>query len=134
MNGKTAPGSAHSTPVEDPRRQSDPRWMCPTGQVLALVADRWATPVLFQLGEGPCRSEELRRRLAPVTRKVLTETLRRLERDGLVEREVEPSVPPAVTYAITPLGRSLLGALDGLVEWYRGHAADVAASRSRFDG
>lgn len=129
MNGKTALESARI----DPRATSDPKWMCPTGQVLALVADRWATPILFQLGDGPCRSEELRRRLAPVTRKVLTETLRRLERDGLVDREVEATVPPAVTYAITPLGRSLLEALGTLVDWYREHAGAVATARSRFD-
>jgi DNA-binding HxlR family transcriptional regulator len=128
MNGKTALESAHV----DARAAVDPRWMCPTGQVLALVADRWATPILFQLGDDPCRSEELRRRLAPVTRKVLTETLRRLERDGLIDREVEETVPPAVTYAITPLGRSLLDALGGLVDWYRDHAGEVADARTRF--
>jgi DNA-binding HxlR family transcriptional regulator len=130
VNGKTALESAQA----DARAALDPRWMCPTGQVLALVADRWATPILFQLGDGPCRSEELRRRLAPVTRKVLTETLRRLERDGLIDREVEETVPPAVTYAITPLGRSLLGTLGALVDWYRRHAGEVAAARTRFDG
>lgn len=133
MNDKTALESARGDALSDARAALDPRWMCPTGQVLALVADRWATPILFQLGDGPCRSEELRRRLAPVTRKVLTETLRRLERDGLVDREVEATVPPAVTYAITPLGQSLLEALGGLVDWYREHAAEVAKARTRFD-
>jgi DNA-binding HxlR family transcriptional regulator len=106
---------------------------CPSRVVLQRLGDKW-TPLVFQsLKEGTRRFGEIRGDIGAVTPKVLTQTLRTLERDGLVTRTVYPEVPPRVEYALTGLGRSLLGPLDAVRVWAEANADEVLASREAFD-
>ena len=120
------------------RRQSERRRYnanlseCPGHQLLATLSDKWVTLVLSALAEGPQRHSELRRTVAGATQKMLTQTLRKLERDGLVERSVTAAVPVRVEYALTPLGRSLLPVQRAIKDWAEQHIEQVHAARSRF--
>ncbi len=106
---------------------------CPSRVVLQRLGDKW-TPLVFQsLKEGTRRFGEIRSDIGAVTPKVLTQTLRTLERDGLITRTVYPEVPPRVEYALTGLGSSLLGPLDAVKEWAEANAGEVLASRDAFD-
>src|SRR3954468_18520691 len=89
---------------------------CPTRQVINRIGDRWSLLVLYALEGGTLRFQELRRAVDGVSQKMLTQTLRLLERDGLVRREIHPSVPPRVEYSLTPLGRSLSAHIAGIRE------------------
>lgn len=102
-------------------------------QVLDRVGERWSLLAVVALGDGPVRFNSLRRALAGVSQRMLTLTLRRLERDGLVLRTVHPTVPPQVDYALTPLGRSLLAQVQGLLDWSVQHAVQMDDARKRFD-
>ena len=102
-------------------------------EVLARVGDKWTVLVVATLGEGPKRFNELRRALGSISQRMLTLTLRGLERDGLVTRTVFPTVPPRVDYELTKLGRSLLEPVSGLSLWARKNRAAIADARSRFD-
>lgn len=102
--------------------------------VVALLADKWTIPVIHALARGTRRTGELRRELAGVSQKMLTQTLRALEDHGLVERKVFPVVPPRVEYSLTDLGRSINEPLAAICEWIIGHGAHlqrVAARRQR---
>src|SRR5437879_1400161 len=88
-------------------------------EVLERVGDKWSVLVVVTLGEGSKRFNELRRAIASISQRMLTLTLRRLERDGLVTRTMFPTIPPRVDYELTELGRSLLGAVAGLGSWAR---------------
>ncbi|MFC3998810.1 winged helix-turn-helix transcriptional regulator [Nocardiopsis sediminis] len=103
-------------------------------EVFATVAGRWAVPVVYALGDETRRFTHLRAHLDGVSHKVLTQTLRALERDGLVERTVHPTVPPRVDYALTPAGRRMRSAIDGVCAWTRAHLDHIDAARDRFDG
>ena len=102
-------------------------------EVLARVGDKWTVLVVATLGEGPKRFNELRRALGSISQRMLTLTLRGLERDGLVTRTVFATVPPRVDYELTKLGRSLLEPVSGLSLWARKHRAVIAEARRRFD-
>lgn len=102
-------------------------------ELLGQVLDTWSVQVLEHLCEGPLRFNGLRRAIPAVTQKSLTATLRRLERNGIVERVVASSRPVAVEYRITPLGKTLREPVDALLAWTTAHLADVAAARDRFD-
>lgn len=104
-----------------------------TREVLTRVGDKWSVLVVVLLGEGTQRFNELRRALAGISQRVLTSTLRGLERDGLVKRTVHPTNPPQVEYALTTLGRSLLEPVRVLAVWAQGHRAQVMQSRAAFD-
>jgi DNA-binding HxlR family transcriptional regulator len=104
------------------------------GEVLARVGDKWTMQVIAELGEGSRRFSELRRAIAGVSQRMLTLTLKNLERDGLVSRTVTPSVPPRVDYALTDLGRSMLLPVQALGEWAAAHIPAMDAARSRYDG
>ena len=106
---------------------------CPTRQLLDSVSDKWVGLVLCALGEGAKRHSELARRIAGVSQKMLTQTLRTLERDGLVTRTVTPSVPVRVDYELTPLGRTLLPMLRALKEWSEAHYPEIQAARDEYD-
>ena len=106
---------------------------CPSRQVLARLSDKWVTLVLVALGGGDLRYSELSRRIAGVSQKMLTQTLRNLERDGLVTREVTPTVPVTVTYAITPLGESLRAVLGEIKVWAEAHLREVEGARGEYD-
>lgn len=90
---------------------------CPSRLVLARLSDKWVAIILLTLADGPMRHAALAKNIATASQKMLTQSLRNLERDGLVARTVEATVPVTVTYELTEIGRGLLGALDGLVEW-----------------
>src|SRR3954452_12706492 len=102
-------------------------------EVLSRVGDKWTVLVVSTLGDGPKRFNELRRALGSISQRMLTLTLRGLERDGLVTRTVFPTIPPRVDYALTRLGRSLLEPVSALGLWARRNRAAIADARSRFD-
>ena len=103
---------------------------CPSRLVLDRIGDKWTVLVIGALADGRLRFTALRRELGGVTAKVLTQTLRVLERDGLVTRTVHPEVPPRVEYALTPLGRSLLEPVAALQDWAEGHVGQILAARA----
>jgi DNA-binding HxlR family transcriptional regulator len=103
---------------------------CPTQEVLGRLGDKWVPLVLTALRHGPRRHAELARTVAGARQKVLTQTLRGLERDGLVTRSVTETVPLRVDYALTPLGRSLLGVVDTVSRWADEHVPALHAARS----
>jgi DNA-binding HxlR family transcriptional regulator len=107
---------------------------CPTRQLLDRVGDKWSVLILMLLGEGDMRFNGLKRRIGGISQKMLSQTLRSLERDGLVTREVEPTVPVTVTYGVTPLGSELLAALRLMIDWAETRMpAVVAASQRGYD-
>ena len=116
------PGNLHVP--EDCRAVSD---------VLARVGDKWTILVVAELGNGPKRFNEIRRALGSISQRMLTLTLRGLERDGLVTRTVFPTIPPRVDYELTRLGRSLLEPVSGIGLWARQNRAAIHEARVRFD-
>ena len=107
---------------------------CPSRDLLDRIGDKWTVLVLGELGKhGACRFTELRKRLSGVSEKMLTQTLRALERDGLVDRTVYPAVPVRVEYALTPLGQTLREPLKMLTEWSVRHITEVLAAREEYD-
>ena len=102
-------------------------------EVLSRVGDKWTILVVSELGNGPKRFNELRRSLGSISQRMLTLTLRGLERDGLVTRTVFPTVPPRVDYELTRLGRSLLEPVSGIGLWARQNRAAIQEARLRFD-
>jgi DNA-binding HxlR family transcriptional regulator len=103
---------------------------CPTRQLLDALSSKWVTLVVVALADGPQRYSDLARTIAGVSQKMLTQTLRQLERDGLVERTVTPAVPVRVDYALTPLGTSLVPLLREIKLWAETHMDDVLAARA----
>ena len=101
--------------------------------LLSRIGDKWTVLVVGTLGEGPRRFNELRREIPSVSQRMLTLTLRNLERDGLVSRKVTPSIPPRVDYELTPLGHSLLKPISALTEWAIDHVEAIHAAQARFD-
>lgn len=106
---------------------------CPTRSLLDRLADKWTVLVLSTLDAGPMRFNALKRRIEGVSQKMLSQTLRQLERDGLVERTVEPTVPVSVTYTMTPLGRTLVIALQPVIEWAETRMDAVGAAQAEYD-
>jgi len=102
-------------------------------EILARIGDKWTVLVVGELGGGPKRFSEIRRALGSISQRMLTLTLRGLERDGLVTRTVFPSIPPRVDYELTRLGRSLLKPVNGLGLWARQNRAAIADARHQFD-
>jgi DNA-binding HxlR family transcriptional regulator len=103
-------------------------------EVLSRVGDKWTVLVVSTLGGGPKRFNELRKALGSISQRMLTLTLRALERDGLVTRTVYPEIPPRVEYELTKLGRSLLEPVSELGAWARRNRAAIVAARQKFDG
>lgn len=106
---------------------------CPTRKLLDRVADKWSVLILLLLGHEAMRFNALKRRIEGVSQKMLSQTLRSLERDGLVSRTVVATVPVTVTYAITPLGSGLIGSLQSMIDWAETHIPDVAAAQRVYD-
>ena len=103
------------------------------GDVLARVGDKWSILVIAMLSRGSMRFSELKRSLGSISQKVLTTTLRGLERDGYITRKVTPSIPPRVDYDLTELGTDVLIPVTALAMWAFSRRANVEAARSRFD-
>ncbi|SDP21440.1 DNA-binding transcriptional regulator, HxlR family [Pedococcus dokdonensis] len=106
---------------------------CPTRVVLDRIGDKWTVLVIGALGDGPLRFTELRHRVGGVAPKVLTQTLRAMERDGLLTRTVFAQVPPRVDYALTELGVSLGGPIAVLTDWAEAHVGRIVAARDEFE-
>jgi DNA-binding HxlR family transcriptional regulator len=106
---------------------------CPTSKLLDRIGDKWVTLLLVALSEGPLRYGELSRAVPGASQKMLTQSLRSLERDGLLARTVTPSVPVRVDYELTSLGRSLLPVLQAIKDWAELHMGDVAGARAGYD-
>ena len=117
-----------------PRNLHEPEDCRAVSEVLARVGDKWTVLVVATLGDGPKRFNELRKALGSISQRMLTLTLRALERDGLLTRTVTPSIPPRVDYELTRLGRSLLEPVSELSTWARKNRAAIVAARQRFDG
>lgn len=103
------------------------------GDVLSRVGDRWSLLAIAVIGNRAVRFNELRRMIHGISQRMLTVTLRGLERDGLVVRTVYPTVPVRVEYALTPLGHTLLGTVSALAEWAAANGAAIREARQRFD-
>jgi DNA-binding HxlR family transcriptional regulator len=106
---------------------------CPVRRVLDHVAAKWTLLVLLELAEGPQRFNGLGRALPDISKRMLTQTLRELERDGLATRTVHDTKPPSVEYALTDMGRSLMGPLMGLVDWAEMHMDPITTAQARYD-
>ncbi|MFI8221437.1 winged helix-turn-helix transcriptional regulator [Streptomyces sp. NPDC085932] len=122
-----------STHTHVPDRVGADHQSCEIRDLLDRVGDKWSMLAMAQLSAGPCRYGELRRSIDGISQRMLTYTLRGLERDGLVVRKVIDSTPPAVEYALTSVGRSLLDQLAQLTEWMRTNRDYVLESRLRYD-
>jgi DNA-binding HxlR family transcriptional regulator len=107
---------------------------CRVRAVLDRIGDKWAIYVVDRLGNGPRRFSELLRGIDGITARMLTVTLRGLERDGILTRTVHAAVPPRVDYALTPLGETLLSAIGQLVNWADTHLFEIEAARAAYDG
>ncbi|WP_328873052.1 helix-turn-helix transcriptional regulator [Streptomyces sp. NBC_00287] len=106
---------------------------CPTNQLLDRISDKWVSLVVSALAAGPMRYSDLGRRIAGVSPKMLTQTLRSLERDGILSRTVTPSVPVRVDYELTPLGHSLALLLTAVKDWAETNIEQVHEARERYD-
>ncbi|GAA4623085.1 helix-turn-helix domain-containing protein [Actinoallomurus vinaceus] len=106
---------------------------CPARELLDRISDKWVTLILNALADGPRRYSDLGRIIAGVSQKMLTQTLRGLERDGMVTRTVTPSVPVRVDYELTPLGVSLLPLVRAAKEWAETHIEEVHTARAAYD-
>jgi DNA-binding HxlR family transcriptional regulator len=131
----TAPASgempSHSFPKQQPKWPFDPN--CPVRDVLDRIGDKWSTLVLVTLANGPHRFSAVQRAIPDISKRMLTQTFRDLERDGLIARQVFPTKPPSVEYRLTPLGETILKPLAALVRWAdRSHAA-ISHARLAYD-
>lgn len=132
----TSPGSSEVTAASygdtDPF-QWDSREDCDVRQILDRIADKWSLLVVALLERRTMRFNELRREIDGISQRMLSVTLRHLERDGLIDRTVYPEVPPKVEYRLTDLGCSLLDTIQPLVEWTEKHQVQIAQAREAFD-
>ena len=104
---------------------------CPSRLVLERIADKWTALIIQILAKGTMRYSALQQTIGGISQKMLTQTLRSLERDGLVQRKVYPVVPPRVEYSLTRLGRTLIDPLRALCRWSEKHLAELQANRTR---
>lgn len=125
----TAPPESNAQPLicEDERSRHNTR------QLLDVIGDKWSLVVVGQLMSSPARFTALERAVEGISHRMLTQTLRRLERDGLVQRTVFPQIPPRVEYCLTPLGESFLGPIDTLIGWVAEHQDEIDGHRAAFD-
>lgn len=128
----TGPHDLSGTFAAWQRIELDPA-RCPVRDVLDRIGDKWTTLVLMALAGGPRRFSELGRAVPDISKRMLTQTLRDLERDGFVTRHVFPTKPPSVEYRMAPLGRSILDPLAVLVGWAEAHHPAIRDARARFD-
>jgi DNA-binding HxlR family transcriptional regulator len=130
------PGEEPSGVPCDPARDPDPARRpasCRAREVLQRVGDKWSVLVIDLLGQDTMRFTELHRAVDGITARMLTVTLRGLERDGIVTRTIHPVIPPRVEYALTPMGRTLLDTIGQLVTWADSHLPEIDAARTAYD-
>jgi DNA-binding HxlR family transcriptional regulator len=106
---------------------------CPTQQILDVIADKWSVIVLYCLAYRSRRYNEIQRRIEGISQKVLTQTLRKLERHGLIKRKVLSEMPLSIEYSLTSLGETLIDPLLAIASWSRKHFSEVMASRNRYE-
>ncbi|REK75050.1 winged helix-turn-helix transcriptional regulator [Paenibacillus paeoniae] len=106
---------------------------CSYTHVLEIISNKWTALVIYSLEEGTIRYGEIKKRIEGISQKMLTQTLRQLERDGLVTRKVTPSVPPIVDYTLTPLGKTLIPCMKMLKEWAAEHYPSVQQARVSYE-
>jgi DNA-binding HxlR family transcriptional regulator len=106
---------------------------CPTREVLDRIGDKWTALIIGVLEEGTMRFSDIQRRIGGISQKMLTQTLRNLERDGLVTRTIYPQVPPRVEYTLTPLGKTLTQALAAIRHWAEANINQVTAAQHEYD-
>jgi DNA-binding HxlR family transcriptional regulator len=126
----TLPSVAHTDVPEPVSASSD---TCLLRDVLDRVGDKWSVLVMSVLGSGPRRYSELRRVIDGISQRMLTLTVRSLERDGLITRTVTPSTPPRVDYALTPVGQTLSTEVSALIQWSEKHRGYITTSRHSYD-
>ena len=114
------------------RQNEELNQRCPIRDVLDRVGDKWSVLIVRELGDGPHRFGVLRRAIEDISQRMLTETLRNLQRDGFITRTVIPTTPPQVEYALTPLGNSLQQALGVLAEWSAANHGAIRSARQQF--
>lgn len=129
----TPPGHIEGTVHDTPPGRVETTHTCEIRDLLDRLGDKWSLLVVELLGDGTRRFSELRREIDGISQRMLTLTLRHLERDGLVRRTVFPVVPPRVDYELTPLGATLLAAVEPLVTWTRVHRDEIATARTAYD-
>ncbi|GAA4572596.1 winged helix-turn-helix transcriptional regulator [Planotetraspora kaengkrachanensis] len=130
----SASAASATTPPGKPPGQLSGAQGCRAREVLDLVADKWSLGVVDTLGAGPMRFGELKRSIVGISQKMLTVTLRGLERDGILTRTVYAVMPPNVTYELTAMGRTLLDATRPLVRWSLQNIEAIDEARAEFDG
>lgn len=116
------------------REEREP--FCPVKDLLARIGDKWTILVIVSLAQAPSgrsRFSELKRNVEGISQRMLTTTLRNLERDGLVNRYFHPEIPPRVEYALTPVGESVLDLMQAFIDWIQRHWKDIQSSRERYD-
>ena len=118
---------------KSPRHTGDTDPTCELRNILDRIADKWSLLVIYVLADGVRRFTELRREIDGISQRMLTLTLRHLEREGLVRRTVFAVVPPRVDYQLTPLGSTLLDTIQSLVAWASEHGNEIAAARAAYD-
>ena len=106
---------------------------CPVRDVIDNIGGKWNTLMILALAEGPMRFSALRRLIPDISQRMLTQTLRDLQRDGYIGRKVFPTQPPSVEYSLTPLGQSFLVLVKGLVDWSLAHHRSIRAARADYD-
>lgn len=126
------PRARASTALADGQDEAVAEQCCPVRDVLDHLGDKWSTLLLTTLGERPHRFGDLRRAVPDISQRMLTQTLRDLQRDGLVSRHVHPTVPPSVEYRLTALGQSLLEPVHALIGWAGRHHAAIRRARAEF--
>jgi len=125
-------GEPAEAPCEPSGSVSEPS-ACRAREVLQRVGDKWSMYVIDLLGQGTMRFTELHRSIDGITARMLTVTLRGLERDGIVTRTIHPVIPPRVEYTLTPMGRTLLDSIGRLVTWADSHLPEIDAARATYD-
>lgn len=116
-----------------PAKLRDEFGHCPIRNVLDRIGDKWSLLIVHTLAEKPYRFGELRRTISDISQRMLTQTLRDLQRDGLIERRVFPTVPPSVEYRLTAMGKSLLKPMQELVDWAGKFQDRIDSARGQFD-
>ena len=132
MEEGTSKEPGHSCCTED-AFQWDTREDCDVRQILDRIGDKWSLLVIALLDNRSMRFTELKKTIDGISQRMLTVTLRQLERDGLVNRTVHPVVPPRVDYELTPLGVTLHATIQSLVTWTETHQTEIAGARARYD-
>jgi DNA-binding HxlR family transcriptional regulator len=139
-SGQLGPACAPTGPADEPAvavgeqaSAAGERSPCRAREVLQRVGDKWSVLAIDLLGQGTMRFTELHRAIDGITARMLTVTLRGLERDGIVTRTIHPVIPPRVEYALTPMGRTLLNTIGQLIDWTDSHLPEIQAARAAYD-